>query len=87
MPARPKSNRWFSKPIFTRDGTKLATVDEALRFLEALPSDQVTAAIYYAHVLLDEAREKRRHTHVEKARSELIRVFRDLGWLGRDTGG
>jgi hypothetical protein len=81
MAYRPTSNRWFSKPIITRDGTKLATVDDALEFLEALPADQVTATIYYAHVLLKEAREKGRPSNVEKARSELVRVFRDLGWL------
>jgi hypothetical protein len=84
MALRPKTSRWFSKPIFTTEGAKLATVDEALSFLEALPRDRVTAAIWYAHVLLEEAREKRRPAQVEKARAELVRVFRDLGWLRRD---
>jgi hypothetical protein len=81
MANRPTANRFFSKPIVTRDGTKLATLDEALEFLAALPADQVTATIYYAHVLLKEAREKGKPGNVEKARAELVRVFRDLGWL------
>jgi hypothetical protein len=47
------ANRRFSKPIVTRDGTILATVNDALALLKALPGDQVTPAIYYAHFLLE----------------------------------
>jgi hypothetical protein len=81
MANRSTSNRFFSKPIVTRDGTTLATLDEALEFLAALPADQVTATLYYAHVLLKEAREKGKPGNVERARSELERAFRGLGWL------
>ena len=83
MAHRPPTNRNrpFSKPIVTRDGITLGTLDEALKYLEKLPDSEITAAIYYAHVLLKEAREKGRPSNVEKARAELARVFRDLGWL------
>ena len=46
MASRPKTSWWFTKPILTTDGAKLSTVDEALRFLEALPRDRVTALAF-----------------------------------------
>ncbi len=75
------ANRRFSKPIVTRDGLTLATTNDALTFLKALPADQVTPAIYYAHFLLEEARDKGKPSKVERARAELQSVLGKLGWL------
>lgn len=81
MAYRPTSNRWFSKAIVTRDGTKLPTIDDALKFLEALPNGQITSALDHAQGLLRQAREKGKTSNVEEARAELAKVFHDMGWL------
>jgi len=75
-----KTNRRFSKPITIRDRAAIATVRDALAFLEALRSEQVTAPIYYARVVLNEALQSGRPKDVEKARLEFERALRAGGW-------
>jgi len=75
------SNRRFSKPIAIRGGTFIKTLLEALDFLDALPSDDVTAPIYYARVVVHEALRSGRSRDVESARLELERALRAGGRL------
>jgi hypothetical protein len=74
-------NRRFSKPIATRDGPVITTLVDALKFLETLPGEEVTAPIYYARVVVDEALRTGRAKDVESARLELERALRAGGRL------
>ena len=76
-----KTNRRFSKPVTLHDHAAIATVLDALAFLETLRSEQVTAPIYYARVLLNEALQTGRPKDVERARLEFQRALRAGGWL------
>ena len=81
MVRSPNRNRLFSKPIALRDGAHLVSLADAAKFLKELRPVQVTAPLYYASALLNEAIEEGRAGKVERARSELIRAFRGEGWL------
>ena len=71
MTSRPA----FSTPITASDGTKLVTVADALDLLAGLPRDHITAPIYYAHVLLNDASRTGYADDIERARSALIEAF------------
>jgi hypothetical protein len=71
----------FSKPVTLRDGTQLGGVTQAKRFIEELPLERMSPLLYYAYVLLDQAREAERLSNVERAREEFIRALRAVGWV------
>jgi hypothetical protein len=77
MARRPKTHRRFAKPVVMADGTRLASPAEAMHFLNRL----VTAPLYYAAALVDDAVASGRAADAEKARLELIRALRGGGWL------
>jgi hypothetical protein len=80
MARRPASRR-FAKPVVMADGTRLASPAAAMRFLNALPRERVTAPLYYAAALVNDAVESGRAADAEKARLELIRALRGTGWM------
>jgi hypothetical protein len=75
------ANRRFSKPIAPRDGPVITTLVDALNYLQTLPQDEVTAPIYYARVVVDEALRSGRAKDAENARLELERALRAGGRL------
>jgi hypothetical protein len=81
MARRPKTSRRFAKPVVMADGTSLGSPTQAMRFLNRLPPDRVTAPLYYAAALVNDAVESGRAADTEKARLELIRALRGKGWL------
>jgi hypothetical protein len=52
-----------------------------MKFLNRLPPERVTAPLYYAAALVNDAVESGRAGDAEKARLELIRALRGKGWL------
>jgi hypothetical protein len=74
-------NRRFSKPIAMREGPAIRTLVDALHFLDTLPAEDVTAPIYYARTVVDEALRSGRSRDVENARLELERALRAGGRL------
>ena len=74
-------NRRFSKPIAIREGPVIPTLLDALNFLETLPGEDITAPIYYARVVLNEALRSGKARDVETARLELERALRAAGRL------
>jgi hypothetical protein len=81
MARRPKPTRRFTKPVVMADGTRLASPAEAMRFLSRLPAERVSAPLYYAAAVVNDAVESGRAADAEKARLELIRALRGKGWL------
>jgi hypothetical protein len=81
MARRPKPRRPFTTPIVMADGTRLASPVEAMHFLSRLPAERVSAPLYYAAALVEDAVESGRAADAEKARLELIRALRGKGWL------
>jgi len=81
MVRRPKPRGRFAKPVVMADGTMLASPAQAMKFLSRLPPDRVTAPLYYAAALVNDAVESGRAADIEKARLELIRALRSKGWL------
>jgi hypothetical protein len=81
MARRVKSNRRFAKPVVMADGTRLESLAGAMKFLNGLPREGVTAPLYYAAALVNDALESGRAADTEKARLELIRALRGEGWL------
>jgi hypothetical protein len=81
MVRRHVPSRRFAKPIVMADGSSLASPAEAMNFLKRLPSEQVTAPLYYAAALVTDAVNSGRAADAEKARGELIRALRGAGWL------
>ena len=81
MVRRNVRSRRFVKPIVLADGSSLASPAEAMNFLKRLPSEQVTAPLYYAAALVNDAVNSGRASDAEKARAELIRALRGSGWL------
>ena len=63
------------------DGSSLASPAEAMNFLKRLPPERVTAPLYYAAALVNDAVKSGRATDAEKARAELVRALRGNGWL------
>ena len=55
MARRPPPSRRFAKPVVMADGTRLASPAAAMRFLNALPRERVTAPLYYAAALVNDA--------------------------------
>lgn len=54
-----------------------------MKFLNRLPPEQVTAPLYYAAALVNDAVNSGRAADAERARGELIRALRGAGWLER----
>ena len=81
MVRRPATSRRFTKPVIMTDGTRLTSPAEAMKFLSRLPPERVTAPLYYAAALVNDAVESGRAGDAEKARLELIRALRGKGWL------
>jgi hypothetical protein len=81
MARRLKPNRRFAKPVVMADGTRLESPAEAMKFLNGLARERVTAPLYYAAALVNDAIESGRAADAEKARLELIRALRGKGWL------
>jgi hypothetical protein len=81
MVRRPATSRRFTKPVVMADGTRLTSPAEAMKFLSRLPPERVTAPLYYAAALVNDAVESGRAGDAEKARLELIRALRGKGWL------
>ena len=81
MADRPKTSRRFATPVVMADGTRLASPTEAMNFLSRLPAERVTAPLYYAAALVNDAVASGRAADAEKARLELIRALRGGGWL------
>ena len=81
MVRRPKPRRRFAKPVVMADGTSFASPAQAMKFLSRLSPDRVTAPLYYAAALVNDAVESGRAADIEKARLELIRALRSKGWL------
>ncbi|HXW27676.1 MAG TPA: hypothetical protein VEK73_23210 [Xanthobacteraceae bacterium] len=61
------------------DGTRLASPAEAMKFLSRLSPERITAPLYYAAALVNDAVESGRAADAEKARLELIRALRGFG--------
>jgi hypothetical protein len=76
MPGKRRTPRRFAKPIVLADGTSLASPADAMKFLNRLPPERVTAPLYYAAALVNDALESGRAADAEKARLELIRALR-----------
>ncbi len=74
-------NRRFSKPIAVAQGRVIATLADALIFFQTLRADEITAPMYYARVVVNEALRSGRSKDVENARAELERALRAGGWL------
>jgi hypothetical protein len=81
MVRRPATSRRFAKPVVMADGTRLTSPAEAMKFLNRLAPERVTAPLYYAAALVNDAVESGRAGDAEKARLELIRALRGKGWL------
>ena len=81
MHAKRRSLGHFTTPIVLADGTSLASPADALRYLNRLPPERVTAPLYYAATLVSDAIKSSRAADTEKARLELIRALRGRGWL------
>jgi hypothetical protein len=79
MARRLKNNRRFAKPVVMADGTRLESLADAMKFLNGLPRERVTAPLYYAAALVNDAIESGRAADTEKARLELIRAIRSEG--------
>jgi hypothetical protein len=81
MARRPKPSRRFATPVVMADGTRFTSPAEAMKFLSRLPAERVSAPLYYAAALVNDAVESGRAADAEKARLELIRALRGKGWL------
>jgi hypothetical protein len=79
MARRLKNNRRFAKPVVMADGKRLESLADAMKFLNGLPRERVTAPLYYAAALVNDAIESGRAADAEKARLELIRALRSEG--------